>query len=242
VQLLGFVFQGGLAAIDTNVLAHYSTGFALSEDSSVLMPLSLAQEFFGSKRLTSISLFLKDEDSTQDVLSVLKDKAKAWNLELDFYDYKDQRVNPFYVGAMMFVYIMNLFFFLIVCGVVILSLLNAIQISILERKSEIGTLLAVGYKQSHIRTLFVIESLVLATVSLLTGIILSFVLAMFVNSLGIQFDIVGNAEKLFLVLHVELWFSILLVTFFMLLVYGATHFICRVHLNLPVMKLLERAD
>ena len=242
VQLLGNSFDGGLAAIDTNILGHYSTGFALSEDSSILMPLPLAQDFFGTELVTSISVFLKDEVATQSTIRWLRKNMKKWHMDFDIYGYQDPLVNPFYVGAMRFVYIMNLFFFIIVCGVVILSLLNAIQIAILERKSEIGTLLAVGYRRSHIRNLFEIESLVLASFSIFIGVIISIVLANFVNFLAIPFDIVGNADKLFLILEVEWWFCTILIFFFGLLVYAATSIICRIHLNRPVMKLLERID
>jgi ABC-type lipoprotein release transport system permease subunit len=242
VQLLGNGFEGGLAAADSNIVGHYTTGFAFSEDGSMLMSLTDAQNFFSTDNVTSIGIFLKSADDTNNFEKWLESKEKEWNIDLDIYDYKDAEVNPFYVGGMRFVYIMNLFFFVIVCGVVVLALLNAIQIAILERKSEIGTYLAIGYRRSHVRNLFEIEAIVIAVLGLVLGLILSIILAAFVNSLGIPFDIVGNADKLYMELEVEWWYCLGLMTFFLGLVYIATSLICRRHLNVPVMRLLERAD
>ena len=242
IQLLGNSFEGGLATADSNILGHFSTGFAFSEDSSILMPLELAQNFFGTDNVTSIGIFLKTASDTEKIKRWINLQEKIWNIPLDVYAYSEHKVNPFYVGAMRFVYIMNLFFFVIVCGVVILALLNAIQIAILERKSEIGTYLAIGYRRSHVRNLFEIEALITACTGLVIGLFLSLFLALIVNSLEIPFDIVGNAEKLYLKLEIEWWYSLGLFMFFLFLVYAATSLICRRHLNVPVMKLLERAD
>ncbi len=242
IQLVGSSFDGGLAALDSVTLGHFTTGFALTEDSSILMPLTQAQEFFNTDQVTSLGVFLKTADQTSNLQTWLEHKLKALKLPVEIYRYDDSRVNPFYVGAMRFVYIMNLFFFIIVCGVVILSLLNAIQIAILERKAEIGTLLAVGYRREHVRKLFELEALMIAVISMGIAVILSYILATVVNSLGIPFDIVGNAEKLYLTLEVEWWYCFGLFVFFVLLVWGATSWICRVHLSVPLTRLLERGD
>lgn len=242
IQLLGQMVEGGLGMADTNIVGHYSTGFALSEDSSLIMPLALAQSFYGTDNVTSIGIFLKDSSSTSAIMSWIKEEAKRWPFETEFYDYQDYEVNPFYVGAMRFVYIMNLFFFVIVCGVVILSLFNSIQIAILERKGEIGTLLSVGYRRSQVRNLFEAEGLLLAAFGLLGGMVLAIVSAVVINGLEFKFDIVGNAEKLILVLEINPLFCSGLIFFFFLLAYAATSFICRRYLNVPMLQLMDKGD
>lgn len=242
VQLLANTFEESMAVGEAIIVGQYSTGFSLSEDSSVMMPLDMAQSFYATDKVTSFGLYLKDVAQTKKMLSYLKSTSKKWNFEVDIYPYDNAIINPFYVGSMRFVYVMNLFFFIIVCGVIVLSLLNAIQIAIMERKREIGTLLAIGYRKSHIQTLFQLETLILTTMSLLAGILISYLLSSLVNSWQIPFDIVGNAEKLILKLSVEWWLSTILAIFFIILAYVSTSMICYYRLNLPVMKLLERAD
>lgn len=242
VQLLGYMLEGGLGMADTNIVGHYSTGFALSEDSSLIMPLSLAQSFYGTDNVTSLGIFFRDSSSTSSFMRWLKEEAKKWPFEAEFFDYQDYRVNPFYVGAMRFVYIMNLFFFIIVCGVVVLSLFNSIQIAILERKTEIGTLLSVGYRKSQIRNLFEAESVLLAALGLMSGLVLAIISAIVINALGFEFDIVGNSERLILVLEINWILCSILIGFFFLLAYASTSFICRMYLNVPVMQLLDRGE
>lgn len=242
VQILGNMLEGGLGMADTNIVGHYSTGFALSEDSSLIMPLSLAQSFYGTDNVTSLGIFFKDSSETSSFMKWFNEESKKWPFRVEFFDYQDYRVNPFYVGAMRFVYIMNLFFFIIVCGVVVLSLFNAIQIAILERKTEIGTLLSVGYRKSQIRNLFEAESILLAAFGLLAGLILTVLSAMMINSMEFKFDIVGNSEKLILLLEINWILCSMLIAFFFMLAYASTSYICRKSLNVPMMQLLDRGE
>lgn len=237
IQLMGQMLGGGMGLADSNITGHFTTGFAMSEDNSLLMPLAFAQNFYGTDNVTSIGIFLKDRKDTKSLLKEFKKK-----FDLDIYPYDDYRVNPFYVGAMRFVYIMNLFFFLIVCGVIIISLFNSLQIAMLERKSEIGTLLSVGFRKMHVRKLFEFEVLMLAVMSLVVGIIISFSVATLINNLNIQFDIVGNAEKIKLMLALDWRYIILMSLIFLVLVYSATTFICRKHLQTTMLRLMERID
>ncbi|MBT6119938.1 FtsX-like permease family protein [bacterium] len=60
-------------------------------------------------------------------------------------------------------------FFIIMIGV-----LNSLRMTIQERYREIGTLRAIGLKKIHLQWIFLLEMLILATVSSLIGIVISF--------------------------------------------------------------------
>lgn len=240
VTLMSNYFEGGMTIDDFDISGLFTTGFSLSEDNSMLMDLRGAFKFFGTDKVTSIALFLKDKKATNKILTILKNDPLF--KDYDLYPYDDFSVNPFYVGAMRFVYVMNFFFFIIVCGVVLISLVNSIQSSVLERKNEIGTLLSIGFGKNQIVKIFTMEMMIISMISLFIGIVLSLFAIEIVNFLKIQFDIVGNADQLYLVLEMNWQFIILVITIILFLIYFSTKIITQFYLKKKILVLMERGN
>lgn len=238
VQLIGATFSQGIAALDARISGHFSTGLSLSEDSALLMPLALAQNFYATDRVTSMALFLGPGTVTPLVAGELRDRFAAQGLDYDVYTYFDPIVNPFYVGAMGFVYVMTLFFLVLVCGVVVLSVLNSLQISLLERRSEIGTLRAIGFRPTKVTSLLLREIALLCAVSLTAGGFLAGMIAQIVNSLNIRFSLPG-ADDLQFMLRPGYLFAILVGLAFLAFALFAALLACRRYLKTPVVALLE---
>jgi putative ABC transport system permease protein len=239
IQLIGSNFGGGLAAADAKISGHYTTGLAMSDAGSILVPLKFAQSFYGTDQVTWMSLFLGEGDVTKLVAKKLKTIFSERKLDYDVYDYRDERVNQYYVGAMNFVYVMMVFFLFLVCGVVALSILNSLQISLLERKVELGTLRSIGFKQKEVSALFVKEVFLLSTISIVTGGVIAFVIANLINAMDLRFPLVGTADEIQFMLRPELWLSVITGFIFIAVACLTCYFESNRRLRAPITSLLE---
>lgn len=216
VQLVGSSFSKGLAAADARILGIFSTGLALSDDTALTMPLGLAQSFFETDSVTSMALYLRDTSriKTERLANELRSFFSQRRLAYDVYPYFDERVSPYYVGAMTFVYIMTVFFLVLVCGVAALAILNALQISFMERRTEIGTLRALGFSSHQITGLFAREVFLLTTLALTLGGVFAFIASATVNHLNLRFFVPGLAGSLSFLLQPGILFSLLIAIVF----------------------------
>jgi putative ABC transport system permease protein len=161
VQLVGMAFPGGMALADATIVGHVNTGMAFQDDTALLMPLSLAQQAYGTEKASSISIFLKSERDLPAFLHDFKAQIVAKGIGAEAHAFSDEEISPFYVGGMQFNWVMLALFLLLVCSVVGISISNSLYISLMERKSELGTLRSIGFRQIEISRLLVLESFLL---------------------------------------------------------------------------------
>ncbi len=240
LQLLGSSFAGGLAAAEARIGGHFSTGMALSDDSAILAPLELAQQFYRTDQVTWISVFLNEGDPVAARARELNHlfQKKGWSYEV--YTYRSERVNPYYVGAMNFVYVMMVLFLVLVCGVVALSILNSLQISLMERKVELGTLRAIGFRPKLVVSLFVRETVLLSLISLAVGTVLAFAIAAFINFLNIRFPLVGSADHIQFMLTPNFLLTIVTAAIFLIVATLTCYGECKRRMRAKVITLLEQ--
>lgn len=241
IQFYGSSFYGGVAGVDARIAGHYSTGLALSDASQVLLPLALAQDFYQTDKVTWVSLFFEDNSTALLAASELRRKLNTAGDKFEVYTYRDDRVNPYYVGAMNFVYVMMAFFAVLVCGVVALSILNSLQISLLERKVELGTLRAIGFRKAMVTKIFVREVVLLCWISLSAGALFAVLISNLVNSLNLRFELVGTADDIQFVLKPELGFTLLIGIVFLGVAALTCKLECNRRLKAEVVTLLENA-
>ena len=72
--------------------------------------------------------------------------------------------------------------------VVLIIIMNTLVVSIMERTAEIGTMRAIGAKQSFVRRLFYTESFLLSFIGAACGIVLAVIAGLLFNALGIRFS------------------------------------------------------
>ncbi len=200
IQLAGRTFQGDFSAADAEIASHYTTGLALTEDSGLIAPLSLLQKLYDTDSVTYIALYLKPDVWVHSYLNRLNQKLASTGLELSTYAYDSEEISLFYVGVLNFLLVMAGFFVFLVFGVVALSIINALAMSIIERTREIGTLRSLGYSRPYIADLFARETLILSCASLFAGWAITQAIAWGINSLNIRFEPPGIAGTMQFVL------------------------------------------
>jgi putative ABC transport system permease protein len=240
VQLLGSTYAGGVAAADARVSGHFTTGLSLTDETATVMPLELLQNFLQTDRVSSMALYFDPlQVDVKKVMAQLQTAFADQNQNFDLYSYDDERVSPFYVGAMNFVFVMTAFFVFTVCGVVALSILNSLKIALYERRSEIGTLRSIGFQPNQVTGLMLRETLLLSLGSLFCGGWIAWGVAEIVNGMNIRFAIVGSAGDLQFILKPGLLFSFEIGLLFASAAMLTCWLTCRSYLRISIVNLLE---
>ena len=196
IQLLSQGFGGGFSAIDGDVVQTYSTGVALTEDSRLRMTLPAAERHFDTKGASWIAVFLEDSTrpSSFRFAQALREKLAAAGLKIEVVPWQDERVSPFYVGVMDFLFMMGASFFLLISGVVALAVVNSVLLTSFERAKETGTLRAVGYLPSRIAAGFAAEVFMLGLLAAVAGNLLCWLVSLAINSANLRFRPPGWAD------------------------------------------------
>jgi ABC-type lipoprotein release transport system permease subunit len=148
---------------------------------TVFLPLTAAQEFlsmYGS--VHEVSILLKDDGEARVQAAALQDQlpeltVDPWQtVESTFYQsmQADKQANNFFMGFIVFI--------------VFVGVLNTVLMSVLERTREFGVLKAIGSRPLKIALMITLETGLLATLSLVVGILLSLPLIAWFTFWGIE--------------------------------------------------------
>jgi putative ABC transport system permease protein len=74
---------------------------------------------------------------------------------------------------------------LIIAAVITVSISNALVMSVMERTSEIGTMMAMGSRRRTILGMFVAEGALVGLVGAIVGVVLGWLLALLISAIGI---------------------------------------------------------
>lgn len=203
LQLAARDYNRDLNAVNASVGPFHTTGISLAEDTSLTVPLKLLQELYATDGVQYVAIFLKDGASVSKNLKRFQVAIERAGLDLEVFPYNDDRVSSFYVGTMGFLRIMAGFFVFLICGAVILSVVNSMTMGLIERTKEVGTLRAIGYQNSFVCGLFVREALCLTVLSVIFGFFVAQLIAKVVNGLNIRFSPPGTAGDVQFLLAAE---------------------------------------
>jgi len=226
-QLVGLDFESNLNAIDIIVNRRHLTSSAFMRNYSVEMDIESARRLTNVDGASEINIFLKSEvnlnqflNNTNDLLE--KKFPQQFKAEL----FSTDEVSPEYTGNMSFLMVMMVFFLIIIGGSVILSILNVLTMSIMERKSEIGTLLSLGYSKFQVRKIFIYESFILGTFGIFIGYIISLFFASVINNLEFTFTPPGALGVAFIRIDINIllgfYIAIIMLLPLLILSYFAT--------------------
>ncbi len=181
VVLLANTVSGGINAVECRVRGLFSTVTKAYDDTALRLPLPTAQQLLrvsGSHRW----LVLLDETAqTEWLADELRQRLAGKELDVvpwyqlaDFYN-KTIALFSKQVGVMK----------MIIAVIIVLSISNNLMMSVMERTSEIGTSMALGYSRPGILRLFVSEAVLLGVFGGSLGILLGLILAQAISSIGI---------------------------------------------------------
>jgi putative ABC transport system permease protein len=205
IELLATQPKGSPNVASVKVIAAEDQGFKELDEVTVILQLSQAQRLVysrGEPRATSIMVQLEHTSATPAVAERLRkilDQAMPGHA-LSVLDFK--ALNPFYGETINLFNTIFGFIFVLIGGIVLFTVSNTMMAAVMERTAEIGTVRAVGLRQSGIRKLFVTEGFLLGCVGAVIGVVSALVLSMLVNNLNLTWLPPGSSTPLPLTIRV----------------------------------------
>ena len=205
IELLTSNPRGAPNVVSLNIIHAESQGFKEFDEIYVVLHLQQAQKLvYGAQRpkVTSIIVQLRDSDLTAAAKSRIETKLARYlqDESLVIRDYAF--LNPFYVqSTQMFDTIFG-FMFVLIGGIVMFTVSNTMNTTVVERTIEIGTLRAIGLRRSGIRLMFVLEGALLGLSGALAGLVLALGMAYLINHLDLHWLPPGSASPVPLELSV----------------------------------------
>ncbi len=205
IELLATQPRGSPNVAAVKVLAAEDQGFKELDEVTVILQLNQAQRLVygrGEPRATSIMVQLEHTGAipvvAERVRTVLDEAMPGHALAvLDF-----KQLNPFYGETINLFNTIFGFIFVLIGGIVLFTVSNTMMAAVMERTTEIGTVRAVGLRQSGIRQLFVTEGFLLGCAGATLGVLMALALATLVNQLKLTWLPPGTSTPLPLTIRV----------------------------------------
>lgn len=181
VTLLVTTSTGGVNAIEVRVSGIFYTSTKAYDDRALRLPLQVAQSLLRENAISKFVGVLPSSSDTDKAVSALKEaldadsvQVRAWYEIADFYN-KAVRLFASQLAVVRAV----------IVAIVLLSVSNTLARNVMERTSEIGTMMALGRTRFDVARLFVGEGLALGLGCGGIGVLLGWVLARLISSIGI---------------------------------------------------------
>ncbi len=205
IEMLAANSHGAPNVAALTVVKAEALGVKELDDMFVGLHLAQAQKLIygaGTPQVTAILLQLKHSSqmpaAKARLATLLAGPLK--NQPLEVLDYTT--LNPQYGQITgMFAAIFG-FIALLIGAIVLFTVSNTMSMAVVERTVEIGTLRAMGLRQSGIRRLFVCEGMLLGAVGSVAGVLAALALAWLVNHSGLTWTPPGNVDPIPLTVRV----------------------------------------
>jgi putative ABC transport system permease protein len=174
---------GSINALDVILKGVFSTSFKQFDDHFIRLPLATAQKLLHTESVQSLVIMLDKTDQTQKIRRELEVLFKENNLDLEMRTWNE--LSDFYTKTVTLTDRFFLVLKLVISIIVILSIFNTMNMAVMERIPEIGTIMALGTKRKGVLKLFLYEGLGLGIVGGIIGIISGIVMTSLIARVGI---------------------------------------------------------
>ncbi len=213
--IMGNTFSGMVNALDVDVRNTYNTGVDATNDKFIRMPLAHAQLFYDTQGADKLVVLLDDIQHISTVKSQIQTLAKQQGLDIEIKRW-DELASFYHQLKAMFDMIF-LFIFTIVIVVAVMSVINTMSMTVMERTREIGTLRAIGVRRSGIKWLFSVEGGVLGSLGCTLGIVMTILIHYLIKSMALTFTPPSSTAEVTLNVQLDIGFMLILSLLLMLL-------------------------
>lgn len=181
VVLLVTTADGGINAAELKVAGLFSSTVKAYDDSTLRLPIVTARLLMRVEGSTSWVTLLRDTDKTQETLQLLRahlppdafELVPWWELA-DFYT-KTVKLFSAQINSVL----------ILIALIVVLSISNTLSMAVMERTSEIGTMMAMGNRRIDVLVLFITEGAILGVLGAVLGTGLGIGLGELISAIGI---------------------------------------------------------
>lgn len=181
VVLLVTAANGTPNAVEVKVAGTFFTAAKEFDDTALRLPMDISRKLMRVQGATSWVLLLDNTEHTAQVAAALRStlpkadfQVIPWNDLADFYN----------KTVLLFGKQINLMK-MIIAAIIILTISNTQTMSVLERTTEIGTIMAIGSRRADVLGMFLIEGVLIGAVGGLLGIVVGYGIAEALSTIGI---------------------------------------------------------
>ena len=181
IVLLVTAANGTPNAIEVVVAGVFFSSAKEFDDTALRLPLKLARKLMRIDGASSWVMLLRDTKQTTTVVAELRSVLSPTDFEvipwIDLADFYKKTVVLFGTQVSLMKTIIAL--------IIVLTISNTQTMSVLERTTEIGTMMALGSKRSAVLRMFVLEGLLIGIFGGFTGVTIGFGIAGILSEIGI---------------------------------------------------------
>lgn len=182
VTLMSALEGGGLNAIDVEIVGIIEAQIKAYNDVLLLANLNTVQSFIDQPDAIDRLILLLDK--TENLEKIVPEISKLCDQrELECYDWL-QLAGKQYTQPKLFYDLVYILIMTVIILVVILSIFNTLNLVVLERVREIGTLRSLGMTRFQVGKIFIAESFLIGLIGGFFGIIVGYGLAALLNFMG----------------------------------------------------------
>lgn len=183
VTLMATTTTGALNAIDLKVVGTF-TGISPDYDKrAILIPMSTAQLLLDTQKVKNLLVTLDDTGMTNQVYQKIEQLAKIKGYPIIIKKWYEQAL--YYKRVQTFYNQMTGFLSVILFIIVLFSIANTIVMAIIERTTEIGTLLSMGTSHLQIVQMFFFEGFFIGALGGIFSSIFALVISVAINHFNI---------------------------------------------------------
>lgn len=189
--------QGAPNVTSLEVIGAEDQGVKELDEVSLMMNLAQLQKLIYGKsppKATSIMIQLRHSDQIPAARERLAAILAKYSISQPLAVLDFRQLNPFYVQTMQMFDTIFGFVFVLIGGIVLFTVSNTMNTTVVERTVEIGTLRAIGLRRAGIRRLFVTEGALLGLAGAVLGVVLALLLSVIINQIGMPWLPPGNVE------------------------------------------------
>ncbi len=183
VTLLTNSVHGAINALDVNIRGVFETAQKDFDDIFIRLPLATAQRLLSTRSVQSVVIKLRRTEDTERIYKSLARMIKVKKMDLELRRWED--LADFYYKTVALFQTFYRVIRLVVGIVVVLGIFNTMNMSVMERITEIGTIMALGARRRGVMILFLLEGLLLGCIGGGVGTICGIVVVRAVSKVGI---------------------------------------------------------
>ena len=174
--------EGKVSALDAKVGGIFHTAVKAYDDVSLRAPIRLARKLMRAEGSHQLLVLLDHTENTDAVTATLRAMIpKQTGLQL--VPWLD--LAGFYKSVVDLFSAQTAFVRSIIAIIIIMSISNTLVMSVMERTSEIGTMMAMGFRGRRIMQLFVSEGFIIGLIGGILGTVIGYTLAIIISHVGI---------------------------------------------------------
>ena len=169
--------SGQINAVTAEVVGVVDAIFTELDTRYALLPLEKAQALTGTDGITFYSVRFNKGVNLATAIADLQARFDNANLPMTIINWRHHPYGDIYVRSKAFLNVFRFFTIIVVLTIVTLSVVSTLMRLVQERTREIATLKSIGFKNTQVMSLFLLEGSLLATIGIILGVVVSTLLA-----------------------------------------------------------------